>query len=69
MNCDRCREQLPVGDGIDHQGQNLCLECYLQGAESSQLFARLDCLDLAGGESEQEVQVPVIGAEFLIARI
>ena len=32
MNCDRCREQLPVGDGIDHQGQNLCLECYLRGA-------------------------------------
>ena len=36
MNCDRCREQLPVGDGIDHQGQNLCLACYLQGAASSQ---------------------------------
>ena len=69
MNCDRCREQLPIGDGIDHQGQNLCLACYLQGAASSQPSTRLHCLDLAGAESEQAVQVSIIATEYLIAQI
>ena len=31
MKCDRCREQLPVGDGIDQNGQTLCLECCMLG--------------------------------------
>lgn len=33
MKCDRCREQLPVVDGIDHNGQTLCLECAMRGSE------------------------------------
>ena len=68
MNCDRCQEQLPVGDGIDHQGQNLCLACYLQGAASNQSPATLLCIDLAGWEGEQIAQASIIGAEFLIAQ-
>jgi len=31
MKCDRCREQLPVGDGVDQNGQTLCLECCMLG--------------------------------------
>ena len=31
MKCDRCREQLPVGDGIDQNGQTYCLECCMLG--------------------------------------
>jgi hypothetical protein len=31
MKCDRCREQLPVGDGVDQNGQTLCLECRMLG--------------------------------------
>jgi hypothetical protein len=69
MKCDRCREQLPVGDGIDHQGQTLCLVCYLQGAASSQSYATLHCLDLSGVEAKQAVQLSIINAEFLIAQV
>ena len=69
MKCDRCREQLPVGDGIDHQGQTLCLVCYLQGAASSQPSSGFHCLDLAGWEVEQEVQISIIDTEFLITQI
>jgi hypothetical protein len=68
MNCDCCREQLPVGDGIDHQGQTLCLACYIQGAASSQTSAKSHCLDLAGGEAERAVQESFIGTEFLTAQ-
>jgi len=69
MNCDRCLEQLPVGDGIDHHEQTLCLACYLQGAASSQPSAKFHCLDLAGWKVEQEVQISIIDTEFLIAQI
>lgn len=31
MKCDRCREQLPAVDGIDQDGQTLCLECAMRG--------------------------------------
>jgi hypothetical protein len=31
MKCDRCREQLPVVDGIEHFGQTLCLDCAMRG--------------------------------------
>ena len=31
MKCDRCGEQIPIGDEIDHRGQTLCLECALRG--------------------------------------
>jgi hypothetical protein len=31
MKCDRCGEQLPVADGIDHFGQTLCLDCAMRG--------------------------------------
>ena len=31
MKCDRCNEQLPVADGIEHFGQTLCLDCALRG--------------------------------------
>ena len=31
MKCDHCREQLPAGDGIDQNGQTLCLECRMMG--------------------------------------
>ena len=69
MKCDRCREQLPVGDGIDYQGQTLCLECCLQGAASIQPSAALHCLDLSGWKAEQAVQMSIIETEFLIAQI
>jgi hypothetical protein len=69
MNCDRCREQLPVGDGIDHRGQTLCLACYLQGAASSQPSATLHCWDLAGAESEQRVQMSLMSTVFVSPQI
>ena len=31
MKCDRCGEQLPIVDGIDRDGQTLCLECAMRG--------------------------------------
>ena len=34
MKCDRCGEQLPVADGIDHYGQTLCLDCAMRGFNS-----------------------------------
>ena len=69
MKCDRCREQLPVGDGIDYQGQTLCLECYLQGAVSFQPSTAIHHLDLIRGEAKQAVQMSLIGTEFIIAHI
>ena len=30
MNCDRCGEQIPVGEEMDHYGQTLCEDCYMQ---------------------------------------
>ena len=69
MKCDHCREQLPVGDGIDHQGQTLCLTCYLQGAVSCQSSTAIHHLDLVGWEAEKAVQMSIIGTEFIIAHI
>ena len=31
MKCDRCGEQIPIGDEIDHREQTLCLECAMRG--------------------------------------
>ena len=31
MKCDRCGEQIPIGDEIDHRELTLCLECALRG--------------------------------------
>ena len=33
MKCDRCREQLPVADGIEYFGQTLCLDCAMRGSD------------------------------------
>jgi hypothetical protein len=29
MKCDRCGEQIPAGEEMDHHGQTLCEECYM----------------------------------------
>lgn len=30
MKCDRCGEQIPVGEEMDYFGRTLCEECYMQ---------------------------------------
>jgi hypothetical protein len=30
MKCDRCGEQINVGEEVEHYGQTLCEECYMQ---------------------------------------
>jgi DNA-directed RNA polymerase subunit RPC12/RpoP len=30
MKCDRCGEQIPDGEAIEHYRQTLCEECYMQ---------------------------------------
>jgi hypothetical protein len=30
MECDRCGQQISVGEEMDHFGQTLCEECYMQ---------------------------------------
>jgi len=30
MKCDRCGEDIPAGDEIDHYGETLCEECYMR---------------------------------------
>jgi hypothetical protein len=66
MKCDRCREQLPVGDGIDHHGQILCLACYMQGAASNNASAKICCLELSGADSGQGVQMSTMSVDLHI---
>ena len=68
MKCDRCREQLPVGDGIDHYGQTLCLACYMQGAASNNASAKFYYSELPGADSEQGVQISTISVDLHIIR-
>ena len=35
MKCDRCGEQLPAGEEMDHYGQTLCEACYMQALSPS----------------------------------
>ena len=30
MKCDRCREEIPTGDEMEHYGETLCEECYMR---------------------------------------
>ena len=30
MTCDRCGEHIPAGEEMEHFGQTLCEECYMQ---------------------------------------
>ncbi|MBN2149594.1 MAG: hypothetical protein JW726_19560 [Anaerolineales bacterium] len=30
MKCDRCGEDIPAGDEMDHYGETLCEECYMR---------------------------------------
>ena len=30
MKCDRCGEKIPAGEEMDHYGQILCEDCYMQ---------------------------------------
>jgi hypothetical protein len=30
MKCDRCGKQIPLDEEMDHYGQTLCEECYMQ---------------------------------------
>ncbi|GAB4535811.1 MAG: hypothetical protein Kow0063_20510 [Anaerolineae bacterium] len=30
MLCDRCEEHIPAGEEVEHFGQTLCEECYMQ---------------------------------------
>ncbi len=30
MNCDRCGEKILAGEEMDHYGQKLCEDCYMQ---------------------------------------
>jgi hypothetical protein len=30
MKCDRCGQHIPVGEEMEHFGQTLCEECYMQ---------------------------------------
>lgn len=30
MKCDRCGEEIPAGDEMDHYGEALCEECYMR---------------------------------------
>lgn len=35
MKCDRCGEQVPVGEETNHHGRTLCEECYMQALRPS----------------------------------
>jgi recombinational DNA repair protein (RecF pathway) len=35
MKCDRCGEQIPVGEETEHHGRILCEECYMQALSPS----------------------------------
>ena len=56
MKCDRCREQLPVGDGIDQNGQTLCLECCMLGQLPTCKPAKLRQLEISVTGYEQVAQ-------------
>ena len=30
MKCDRCGEEIPTGDEMEHYGETLCEECYMR---------------------------------------
>lgn len=53
MNCDRCGQQIPLDEEMDHYGQTLCEECYMQvlsparacdpwAVRSAQVLSRID---------------------------
>ena len=56
MKCDRCQEQLPVGDGIDQNGQTLCLECCMLGLSFACEPAKLRPLENAATGDEPVAQ-------------
>ena len=57
MKCDRCREQLPVGDGIDQNGQTLCLACCMLGHQPAYNPAKFRPLENAVTGYEQAAQM------------
>ena len=36
MKCGRCGEQIPAGEEMDHYGQMLCEDCYMQALSPAQ---------------------------------
>jgi len=69
MRCDRCQEQLPVGDGIDRNGQTLCLACCMQGTVSACASATKDYLEYSVIGSKLGVQSSIISTEFFSNQI
>ena len=35
MKCERCKEEIPKGDEMEHYGETLCEECYMRALSTA----------------------------------